>query len=240
MQGLLDLLDLPYQGAGVLSSAICMDKRAAKALYRQNGLPVPRDVVVDRNRPINPEEIAADLGLPVVVKPACEGSSLGLTIAGTPEEVRAGLDDALACGRWAIVEEYLTGRELTVGVLGNDDLEALPVIEIIPNQEYRFFNYEAKYRPGASREICPADLSPELTRAAQELALKAHDVLYCRGYSRTDMMLKDGRLYLLETNTLPGMTATSLLPQAAAKAGYPFPKLLDRLIELALEDRKKK
>ena len=137
-----------------------------------------------------------------------------------------------------MVEAYIQGRELTVAVLGNEDLQALPLIEIIPDSRYAFFNYEAKYQPGATREVCPAEVEEAIRVQAQEYALRAHRCLGLRGYSRTDMMLtSDHKLYLLETNTIPGMTPTSLFPQAAAAAGYPFPALLDKLIELALEGR---
>ncbi|MEW5725279.1 MAG: D-alanine--D-alanine ligase, partial [Thermodesulfobacteriota bacterium] len=230
VQGLLDLIGLPYQGSGVMASALCMDKRASKDLYRYHGLPVARDVVLDRENLVDLDEIIEQLGLPVVVKPACEGSSLGLSLARTREELSAGLEEALACGRWVILEEYIEGREITSAVLGNDELEALPLIEITPGEQYRFFNYEAKYRPGASKEVCPAPLSADLTRRAQEIGLKAHRALFCRGFSRTDMILKDGRFFTLETNTIPGLTETSLFPQAAAAAGYTFPRLMDRFI----------
>ena len=237
LQGLLELLGLPYQGSGVMASAICMDKRLAKNLYRQHGLPVARDLVLDRKLPPAPQSLVETLGLPLVVKPASEGSSLGMSIAGTFQELEQGLREAFAHDRWVLVEEYISGREITVSVLGNDRLEALPLIEITPGEGYHFFTYEAKYLPGASREICPAPLPQDLTLKAQELGLAAHQALYCRGYSRTDMILKDGSFYLLETNTIPGMTGTSLFPQAAQAAGYSYSRLLDRLIELALEPR---
>lgn len=238
IQGLLDLVGLPYQGSGVMPSAVCMDKRVAKDLYRLHGLPVARDVVVDRDRPLSPRSLIEALGLPVVVKPASEGSSLGMSIPRTPEELEIGLAEAFKHDQYLIVEEYIDGREITVSVLGNADLEALPLIEIKPTEGYAFFDYEAKYKPGASQEICPAPLPEDLTRLGQELGLKAHRALFCEGYSRTDMMLKDGRYYILETNTIPGMTETSLFPQSAAAAGYSFSRLLDRLIELALERAK--
>jgi len=235
VQGLLDLLDLPYQGSGVLSSAICMDKRASKELYRLHDLPVPSDLVLDRNQPFDRETIVRTLGLPVVVKPATEGSSLGLTIARSREELATGLALAFDHDRYVIAEEYIRGREITVSVWGNDALEALPLIEICPDEKYEFYDYEAKYKPGATREICPAPLPEELTQKAQEIGIKAHRALYCRGYSRTDMMLRDRDFYILETNTIPGMTETSLFPLAAKMAGYSFGQMMDRLIELALE-----
>jgi D-alanine-D-alanine ligase len=236
IQGLLDLIDLPYLGSGVLSSSLCMDKRASKDIYRYHGLPVPKDVVLDGRDKVDIDHIIEKLSLPVVVKPACEGSSLGMSIPGTRDELEAGVREALACGRWVIVEEYIKGRELTSSIMGNDDLEALPLIEITPGDEFTFFNYEAKYVPGASREICPAPVNEDITRRAKEIGLAAHRALFCRGLSRTDMILKDDKLYVLETNTIPGMTSTSLFPQAAQAAGYTFGQTLDRLIELALED----
>jgi D-alanine-D-alanine ligase len=137
-----------------------------------------------------------------------------------------------------MVEQYVKGREITAAVIGNEHLTALPLIEIIPGEGFVFFDYTAKYQPGASREICPAPISPELTKMAQQYALTAHTVLRLRGYSRTDMILDEaGRFFLLESNTIPGMTSTSLLPQAAAKHGMGFPQFLEHLIELAFEDR---
>jgi D-alanine-D-alanine ligase len=123
--------------------------------------------------------------------------------------------------------------------LGNDDLKALPLIEIIPGENYEFFNYEAKYKPGATQEICPARIDARLTQKAQACAMAAHQALYCRGYSRTDMILKDDECFVLETNTIPGMTATSLFPQSANVAGMSFGQLLDRLIELGMQARRR-
>jgi len=237
IQGLLDLLGVPYQGSGVLGSALGMNKELSKILYRQAGLTVPPALVFNREEAPPEEAIAAELGLPVVIKPVNEGSSIGVSIAATLEELRAGLTKAYAYDRRVLVEKYIAGREITGGVLGNDHLTALPLVEIIPSEKYAFFDYEAKYLPGASREICPAPLPEDLTRKAQECALTAHRALQCRGYSRTDMILADGVFYVLETNTIPGMTATSLFPQAAQAYGLSFSQLLDTLVELALEGR---
>jgi D-alanine-D-alanine ligase len=235
VQGLLDLLGIPYQGSGVLGSAIGMNKELSKLLYQQAGLKVPRAVAFSRHAPLGPKEIEAQLGLPVVIKPANEGSSIGVTIATDQAQLAAGLERAYAYDSRLVIEEYLRGVEVTGGVLGNRDPIALPLVEIIPSEQYTFFDYEAKYKPGASHEICPARLDPDLTRRAQQCALTAHQALNCRGYSRTDMIVWDKEIYVLETNTIPGMTATSLFPQAAAAMGISFPALLDRLIELAME-----
>jgi D-alanine-D-alanine ligase len=235
LQGLLDLLGLPYQGSGVLGSALGMNKELSKILYQQAGLKVARALFFNRDEIPPLQEIVDRLGLPVFIKPVNEGSSIGVTKARTVEELEAGLIKAFRHDHRVLVEEFLAGVEVTGGVLGNAKLTALPLVEIVPSSDYAFFDYEAKYLPGASTEICPARLDPELTKKAQEAALTAHRALHCRGYSRTDMIVKDGEVYVLETNTIPGMTATSLFPQAAKAMGLEFPQLLDRLIELALE-----
>ncbi len=235
MQGLLNLLEIPYQGSGVLASALAMNKELSKNIYRQAGLQVPRGLTFDRAGAPSPQEIEADLGLPVVIKPVHEGSSIGISMAGTPEALSTGLAAAFALDNRVLVEEFIQGVEVTGGVLGNARLQALPLVEIVPADKYAFFDYEAKYLPGASHEICPARLSPELTKRAQECALTAHQALGCRGYSRTDMMIRGQDIFVLETNTIPGMTATSLFPQGAKAAGLDFPALLDTLINLALE-----
>ncbi len=235
MQGLLDLLEVPYQGSGVLASALAMNKELTKTIYQQAGLKVPRALTFDRVAAPSPREIEAGLGLPVVIKPVNEGSSIGISKATTPEALKTGLAAAFALDNRVLVEEFIQGTEVTGGVLGNAILQALPLVEIIPTDKYDFFDYEAKYQPGASHEICPARLDPELTRRAQGCALTAHRALGCRGYSRTDMMIRDQEIFVLETNTIPGMTATSLFPQGAKAAGIDFPTLLDTLITLALE-----
>ena len=235
IQGFLDLLGIPYQGAGVLGSALAMDKNLAKVMYRLAGLPVAPWVMVEPGDLRDSGRIESAVGLPCVVKPVRQGSSIGMSIVRTRDQLPAALELALRHDGEVMVEAFLKGRELTAGVLGNSELTALPLIEIIPDSRYDFFNYEAKYQPGATREVCPAPVSETVRARAQDYALRAHRSLQLRGYSRTDMILVEEELYLLETNTIPGMTPTSLLPQAAAEAGLPFGALLDRLIELALE-----
>lgn len=236
MQGFLDLLGLPYQGSGVLGSAVAMDKNLAKVLYRQAGLPVAAWRMVTVEDIDKPEGVSAQLSFPLVVKPVSQGSSLGMSIAHNDAELSAGIKQAFAFDGEVMVEEFIKGREVTGGVLGNADLEALPLVEIIPGEEHLFFDYTAKYQQGASEEICPADLPDQLTDLAQKYAVQAHRVLQLRGYSRTDMIVsEEGKIYVIETNTIPGMTPTSLLPQAALAAGLPFSDLLDRLLRLALE-----
>lgn len=235
IQGLLDSLGIPYQGSGVLGSALAMNKILSKQIYLQAGLPVAPHVVVDRNRPEVVDALVRELDFPLVVKPEQEGSSIGLSIVRHREDLPKALQTAWKFDRRCLLEQYISGVEITCGVLGNDTLEALPLVEIIPGDGYEFFDYQAKYTPGASKEICPARLPSKTALRAREYGVRAHEALCCRGYSRTDMMVRGEEIFVLETNTIPGMTQTSLFPQAAAAAGMPFPALMDRLIELALE-----
>src|SRR3974390_2508215 len=156
LQGMLDLLGLPYQGSGGLGSALAMNKELSKMLYQQAGLKVSRALFLNRGEALDLRRIEAQLGLPVVIKPVNEGSSIGITKAGTLEELERGLAAAFGHDRRILVEEFLDGVEVTGGVLGNAELTALPLVEIVPSEQYDFFDYEAKYKPGASREICPA------------------------------------------------------------------------------------
>jgi D-alanine-D-alanine ligase len=235
VQGLLDLLDIPYQGSGVLGSALAMNKAVTKKLYENAGLHVPPYIIWDRNDNVNVDACVKQLGLPLVVKPVSGGSSVGMSIVRSSAGLQVALDKAIDFDSAVMAETYIAGVELTAGVIGNKKLKALPVIEIVPDQSREFFDYEAKYTPGVTQEICPARIDEELTQQAQSYAKIAHQALYCRGYSRTDMILIDRKIYVLETNTIPGMTATSLLPQAAQAGGLSFSQLMDNLIELALE-----
>jgi len=234
MQGFLEMLGIPYQGAGVLGSAMAMDKNLAKTMYRLHDLPVADWRMADRADIDAPEQLVDALGLPLVIKPVREGSSLGMSIVNQPEELAPALEKAFAHDHEVMVEQFVSGREITVGVIGNETPEALPLVEIIPGEEFAFFDYQAKYEQGASREICPAEVDESIRIKAQQYALTAHKALHLRGYSRTDMIVRGDDLVLLETNTIPGMTPTSLLPQAAAAHGLDYSALLDRLIELAL------
>jgi len=235
MQGFLELLGIPYQGAGVLGSALAMDKNLAKTMYRLHGLPVApwemacRDDIKDTGR------LLGALDLPLVIKPVRQGSSIGMSIVRQPDRLSSALALAFEHDSQVMVEQFIKGREITVGVIGNDVLSALPLVEIIPDKKYEFFDYEAKYKPGATNEVCPAKVDDTLRIKAQEYGLTAHRALQLKGYSRTDMIVSGEDIFVLETNTIPGMTPTSLLPQAAAAFGLPFGALLDRLIELALE-----
>ena len=235
IQGFLDLMGIPFVGSGVLPSALALNKKVAKQLYRSSGLNVVDDVIVNRGGEYPIDQIMETLGTWTVVKPVAEGSSLGMSICHTEEELSRGLQSAFQYDEEVLVERYIKGREVTCAVLGNKSLEALPLIEIVPNPEYAFFDYEAKYKPGATKEICPAPLSEEQTGKAQSCAKRAHEALGCRVWSRTDMIVQADEVYVLETNTIPGMTETSLVPLAAKTAGLSLSELLDRLIELSLE-----
>jgi D-alanine-D-alanine ligase len=236
IQGLLDLLHLPYVGSGVLASALAMNKAVSKELFRCTGFNVPKEMVFFRNQDIDPVRILSVLGKPVVIKPVDEGSSIGLSICSTKEEILEAIKDAFAISSDVMLEEYIKGREVSCAVLGNREPEAFPVVEIIPQEKYRFFSYTAKYETGASQEICPAQISSDAYKKVQSFAIKAHCLLGCRNFSRSDMIVTAKDVYILETNTIPGMTENSIFPLAARTGGLSFCKLLDRLIELAFED----
>jgi D-alanine-D-alanine ligase len=235
VQGMLELLGIPYQGAGVLGSALAMDKNLAKIIYRLQGLPIAAWEMASKEHIDDSAPLLAKLTLPVVVKPIRQGSSLGMSVVRAAEQLSPALATAFEHDNQVMVEEFIQGREITVGVIGNEELMPLPLVEVIPDAKYDFFDYEAKYQPGATREVCPAEVDNSIRDKAQQYGLTAHQALQLRGYSRTDMIIRDDEIFLLETNTIPGMTPTSLLPQAAAQAGLDFSALLDRLIALAME-----
>jgi D-alanine-D-alanine ligase len=238
IQGMLEVLGVPYVGSGTLASALAMDKTMAKKVFAADGIPLARGFEVRRadfaSDPEGTVDRVAAL-LPVVVKPVHQGSSIGIGMASRRDELERVLRDAFAFDPRVLVEERIVGTELTAAVIGNRELQALPLVEIVAKRA--FFDYEAKYDPAASDEICPARVSAEVTREAQEIAMRAHRALGCRGLSRTDLIATEDRgLFVLELNTLPGMTVNSLLPKAARAAGIPFAALLDRLVRLALEE----
>ena len=247
LQALLDLTGVPYTGSGHLASALAMDKDLSKHLFRAAGVPtadwrmapisgIGRSLAslgTSRESGIGgfATEVEQKLGLPVIVKPSKQGSTVGLSIVREIGALWGAIDEAAKYDDEVMVEQFIPGRELTVGILGD---EALPVGEIIPVHE--IYDYECKYTAGMAREIFPADLTAEETRTIQDLARRAFRALKLRGYARIDFrMSPDGVFYCLEANTLPGMTALSLIPQAAAAAGISFPELCDRIVRLALE-----
>ncbi len=238
IQGLFDMLDIPYQGSGVLGSALAMNKHLSKVVYQSEGIPTPDWVTLESMDGFDQTGIVSRLGMPLMVKPCGQGSSVGMSVVAETEALEAAVMEAFRWDSRVLLEAFTAGREITAGVLGNRELQALPIVEIIPGDEYDFFDKEAKYKIGATKEICPAHIPDDITSRAQALGLAAHRALRLSGYSRTDMILtENGDLTVLETNTIPGMTPTSLFPQAAQAAGLDFSSLLDRLIELALEGR---
>ena len=235
MQGLLDILGIPFLGSGVLSSAIAMNKKVAKNIYRNTGLRVAKEIVLRRNEDFSINEIIEILGSTSIVKPVGQGSSLGMSLCRNNKELVTGIERAFEYDKEIIIEEYVDGREVTCCVIGNQELETLPLIEIIPETSSQFFDYKAKYTPGACREICPADLSQSIDESVRVCAKKAHQALMCSVWSRTDMIIRDERVYVLETNTIPGMTEQSLVPLAAKIAGFSLSELVDKMIMFALE-----
>ena len=235
IQGLLDIFGIPFVGSGVLSSAMALNKSVSKEIFRSTGLRVAEDILLSRGDDFSVKGIIERLGRATVVKPVAEGSSLGMSVCREKEELVEGIEKAFEYDQEVMVEEYIDGREVTCCVLGNRTLQTLPLIEIVPGASYRFFDYKAKYTADATREICPAPLSRFLTERAQSCAKKAHKALKCRVWSRTDMIIRDETIYMLETNTIPGMTENSLFPLAARAAGLSFSELLDQLISLSLE-----
>lgn len=236
IQGFLETIGLPYTGSGVWASATAVNKITSKFFYREAGIPTPASMRL-HDPQTSSEEIKEKVGLPCVVKAATEGSALGVYICNTEEEVKEAVEKVFTVDTSAFVETFVKGGEFTVGVLGSDVPEALPVIKIIPVNE--FYDYESKYATGGSQHICPAPLSEEDTKRAQELALKAHQILGCRGVSRTDLLQDEtGKFWVLETNTLPGMTVTSLLPDAAKVKGISFEQLCsDMIFDALLENQ---
>lgn len=235
IQGILEDLKLPYTGSGVSASRLAMDKIASRKIFEQNGLKVPRYSEINKTSYLSSQfsALSSQLGFPLVIKPATQGSSVGLSIIESENELNNAITLAFTFDQKAIIEEYIRGRELTVGILEG---KALPVIEIIPKK--MFFDFEAKYKPGLTDYIVPAPLDEGITKKTMDAALSAHKALGCSGFSRADIILgEDNQVYVLEINTIPGLTSTSLLPKAAKKAGIEFGDLCLKLIELAYEKK---
>ncbi|MEP6550486.1 MAG: D-alanine--D-alanine ligase [Gemmatimonadales bacterium] len=227
IQALLDMAHVKYTGSGHLASALAMDKDLSKKLFRMADVKTADWLM----SPVTIEQVEGMLGLPVVVKPSKEGSTVGLTLVKKRGDLAAAIAEASKYDTEVMIERFVPGRELTVGVLGD---VALPVGEIIPKHE--IYDYECKYTAGMAVEEFPAKLSPEATEKVQQQALAAFKALKLRGYSRIDFRLtSEGEFYCLEANTLPGMTELSLIPQGAAAMGISFPELCERIVKLALE-----
>jgi len=227
IQGLLEWMRIPYTGSGVLASALGMNKIFSRDIFITHGIPVPPSVAVTRGQPIIPEDLP--FGFPMVVKPAAEGSSVGVTIVNTPQELSPAVALAFSFGTRILVEKYIAGREIHVGILGE---QALGAIEIRPKTA--FYDYTAKYVHGMSAHIFPAPLPEDLYKKLLELAYQAHTLLGCNGMSRVDLLLDtESCPYVLEVNTLPGMTEVSLLPEIAKGVGISFDDLVTRILQAA-------
>ena len=225
LQALLDMAGIPYTGSDLLGSALAMDKDVSKRLFRSASIPTADWTTW----PAAPDAVAR-LGLPLIVKPSREGSTVGLSVVKSPTDLEAAVAVARRYDEQILLERFLPGREFTVGILGD---RPLAVGEILPSHE--IFDYECKYTPGMCKEVFPAAIESPLARRMQELALSAHRILRLRDFSRVDFRLdKDGTPYCLEVNTLPGMTRTSLFPQSAAAVGIEFGKACEEIASMAL------
>lgn len=233
IQAALELVGIPYTGSGVLASALAMNKEKAKIVLKAAGLNVPRGLVVTND--IIADHALNKLKFPVFVKPNNQGSSVGSSIARSKEQLIKSLKRAFKVDKEVLVEEYLEGTELTVAILGNKKPTALPPVEIVSKNE--FFDYESKYDPKFSNEICPARITKSLTKKVQAAGLLAYRAIGCRDFARVDMIVKNGKIFILEVNTIPGLTPVSLFPKAAKAAGFSYPELLDEIIDYALNDR---
>ncbi len=238
IQGLLEILGIPFVGSGVLASAMAFNKRIAKGIFKRAGLNVVKDQIVYKDKEFSVDQIMGVVGPVTVVKPVAEGSSLGISICQGRDELLRGIDLAFRHDQEVMVESHIQGREVTCCVIGVTELETLPIVEIVPGQGHVFFDYEAKYTAGVTKEICPAEVPEGLRLKIEDTAKRAHISLGCKVWSRTDMIITGDNVYVLEVNTVPGMTENSLVPLSAKAAGMSFSQLLDRLIDLSLTAEK--
>ena len=231
LQGALELLGIPYTGSGVLASAVAMDKAISKRLFVAAGIPTPRSRIygeADKKRDLA-KEIVEKFTIPVVVKAAAQGSSIGVVIVDKSDVLEEAITEAFKYSDHIVVEEFISGKELTVAIIGGDQPEALPIIEIVPASGK--YDYHSKYTKGATEYIVPARLDAAVATNIQKIAVAVFEVLGCSGVARVDVMLDtDNNPYVLEINTIPGMTATSLVPKAAAAAGITFGDLCERVL----------
>lgn len=233
VQGMLEVLEIPYTGSGILASALAMDKEASKKIFLYHKIPVPPFEVLSREQGAkNINSLHIGFSMPWVVKPATEGSSIGVNIVRDEGQVRSAVEEAFALSDRAIIEKYIEGREVHIGVLNN---KVLGGVEVRPSLE--FYSYEAKYQPGLTEYILPPEINSTTYERAKETALSAHIALGCRGATRTDLRIdKDGDPHVLEVNTIPGMTETSLLPKVARLAGLDFHALIEEILRGALNE----
>ena len=237
IQGMLEILHIPHTFSGVLASAMATEKEVAKTIYKAADIPTPKGVSLTSGVELTDDQIdniIADLHLPLFVKPAANGSSYGVTRVTDPAQFREAVRLAGREGDKVLVEESVIGVEITVPVIGNNHPQALPIVEIVTNSD--FYDLKVKYEPSSLHHVTPARLEPAVYAKAQELAVTAHKALGCLGASRSDFIVRsDGTPIILETNTIPGMTERSLLPDSARHGGIEFPELCRKFVEYALE-----
>jgi len=238
LQTLLEIREMPYTGSGMIASVSCMDKVITKRMLRDAGISTPACLIINKKESGIKEKIMQRFSLPVVIKPASQGSSIGVEIVKEENQLDEALANAFKYSRDILVEEFIGGKELTVSMMQKDgEVVALPVIHIAPHSGT--YDYHSKYTKGATEYICPADLDEETTKKVQEISKQAYEVLGCSGVARADVMLdEEGNGYVLEINTVPGMTATSLVPKAAAAAGISFPELCNIILQSASVNNK--
>ena len=235
IQGMLELTGIPYTGAGVLASSLGMNKIMFKKIMEKESLPIPKYLVFEKED--KQSKIFRKFKLPFVAKPSNQGSSVGVSLVRKKLEVKRALGNAFNYSSKIIIEKYLPGIEVSCGILGNKEPIALPVIEIIPKKE--FFDYEAKYDETKCEEIVSAQISKKLAKQVQALAVRVFEAIDCRGFGRVDIIISRKKPYILEINTIPGLTPVSLFPKEAAVAGISYRQLLERIIELSLEKKVK-
>lgn len=232
VQGMLDWLGLPYQGSGQLASALAMDKLVSKQIFQTQGIPTAEWIPWDAQAPLTWAECVAELGSPLVIKPSNDGSTVGVSIVEEERSFAQGLQLAQSVSSRILLERYIPGKEITLSILSG---QILPAIEIIPAQG-SFYDYEAKYAPGGSRHIIPCSLSPAGLARCEAAGLRAYQALGCEGLARVDLRVDPAENpWVLEVNTLPGMTPTSLCPDAAAALGWTFTELVERMLQEALQ-----
>ena len=239
IQGLLEILEIPYTGSSVMSSSIAMNKAFCQQIMKENGIKIADSIIVSREDE-SEGKFSDDVNNFIlkfggcVLKPVDEGSSIGLQIVKNQDEFRKKLKEVFKYSDKALVEAYIEGTEITVGVIGNKNPESLPPVEIVPRGE--FFNFECKYQKGKTDYYVPARISPEHTERAKEIAGCVHRILELRGFSWSDFIIKGGEIFFLEVNTIPGMTETSLLPKAAKSVGIGYNELVERIVQYAISE----
>lgn len=237
IQGMLEWMGIPYTGPGVSASAICMDKALTKKVLVQSGIPTPKSLEYTKAECTDVDgikkELVEKLGIPVVLKSPCQGSSIGVVIVRDEASVAEAIEEVFKYGDIMLAEQFVSGVELSVPVVGNENPVVYPIIEIVPTSE--FYDFESKYVPGMSEHIIPARISEKAAANVNKYAKEAYEKTGCRGVSRIDFIVDENdNPYVIEINTVPGMTATSLVPDSARYLGIEFPQLVDKIVKLAL------